>query len=110
MGQRSALQTRQLERVEPAAANDMPAGMVLTTTTQLAELIRNAVSEAQENAPAQAAPRLLDRVELARALACSPSQVDKLRRRGMPHIRVGESPRFEVDACLAWLRQQKETD
>jgi hypothetical protein len=30
--------------------------------------------------------------------------VDRLRREGLPEIAVGDAPRFELDACLGWLR------
>lgn len=51
-------------------------------------------------------PLLLDREGLAQALGCSSSLVDKLRRQGMPRVVLGESPRFELERCLEWIRKQ----
>lgn len=63
---------------------------------------REAVREALE---ATTAPALLDREGLAARLGCSSSLIDKLRRRGMPTVRLGDSPRFELEACLGWIRK-----
>jgi phage terminase Nu1 subunit (DNA packaging protein) len=59
-----------------------------------------------------AVPQWFDRLELARAFKCSPSMIDKMRRQGMPCFRIGESPRFEMDQCLEWIRanETKDTD
>lgn len=51
-------------------------------------------------------PLLLDREGLAAALGCSSSLIDKLRRQGMPTVRLGESPRFELERCLEWIRKE----
>jgi len=53
-------------------------------------------------------PALLDRAGLARELATSPGTVDRLRREGLPEVRVGDQPRFELAAVLAWLRRRTE--
>lgn len=70
---------------------------------ELAELVRSAVAEALDAQPAPA--QLLDREALSIALGCSGGMVDKLRRRGMPHLRLGDSPRFELERCLEWIRK-----
>lgn len=49
-------------------------------------------------------PALHDRQSLARELRCGVDTVDKLRREGMPEIRVGDAPRFELEHVLSWLR------
>lgn len=49
-------------------------------------------------------PALLDRTALARALTCSPSHVDNLRKRGLPTVLLGEAKRFDLAAVLAWLQ------
>lgn len=50
------------------------------------------------------APALHDRQSLARELRCGVDTIDKLRREGMPELRVGDAPRFELGAVLAYLR------
>ncbi len=49
-------------------------------------------------------PALHDRQSLAQQLRCGVDTVDKLRREGMPELRVGDAPRFELEIVLAWLR------
>lgn len=73
------------------------------TLGQLSALVREAVAAemaAQREVPK---PALLDREGLAVVLGVSPSMVDKLKRRGLPHCRIGDSPRFDLEACLAWI-------
>lgn len=72
------------------------------TRGELRALVREAVADA---APPSPAPQLLDREGLSIALGCSGSLVDKLRRKGMPHLRLGDSPRFELERCLEWIRK-----
>lgn len=74
------------------------------TRGELAGLVRAAVAEAIGAGPAPT-PALLDREGLAFELGCSSGFVDKLRRSGMPCLRLGDSPRFELEACLSWLRK-----
>lgn len=52
----------------------------------------------------QSAPALHDRQSLARELRCGVDTIDKLRREGMPELRVGDAPRFELTRVLEWLR------
>lgn len=77
------------------------------TAAELRALVSSAVSDALAKDRPRALPKLLDRNGLADALGCSSSQVDKLRLRGMPCVRLGDSPRFELEACVEWLRGQK---
>jgi len=89
------------------AAND-GGGLVLVQIDQLLELVRLAVSEVVTEASRRPpASTLLDRVGIAKALSCSPGQVDKLRRGGMPCLYVGDSPRFEHAVCVEWLRREE---
>jgi hypothetical protein len=82
--------------------------LVTVTAEELATLVRNAVADAlAEHEPTSDRPALLDRVALARALGVSASTVDRLRSEGCPSIRIGDVPRFELDAVLAWLRERK---
>jgi hypothetical protein len=52
------------------------------------------------------APALLDRRGIAMALNCGLDTIDKLRAEGMPSLRVGDAPRFELEAVLRWLRER----
>lgn len=62
--------------------------------------------------PASAAPdqARLSRAELAQALKISTGTVDRLAKRGMPSVMVGDLPRFILADCEAWLRQEQERD
>ena len=79
---------------------------VMMDPEALVALVKTAVSEALAEHREDRAPAVLDRNGLARALGCSPSQVDRLRRVGLPCVRVGDVPRFELARCLEWLRQR----
>lgn len=57
-----------------------------------------------ESAPGPHAPALLDRGGLAKALGVSLASLDRLRADGLPELRLGDAPRFELAAVLAWLR------
>ena len=50
-------------------------------------------------------PALLTREQLSKELMVSESQVDKLRKAGMPWVRVGDSPRFELAACMQYFKR-----
>lgn len=92
--------------VGPAAASGALLGAF---ADELAERIACAVAERLatlvERPPS---PALLDRRGLAEALAVGVDTVDKLRREGLPELRVGDAPRFRLEAVLAWLGQRSE--
>jgi hypothetical protein len=89
--------------VLPKAALD-PARLVVTLTLgELTELVREAALQAVADL-AEPAPALLDRAALARELRVSTGMVDRLRHEGLPVIWLGASPRFELAACVEWLR------
>lgn len=98
----------ELQRVTRArqAADERLA--VTLTLGELRDLVRDAalesIVEAATVADGAPKPALLDRAGLARALSLGTSTVARLRREGMPTILVGDSPRFELEPCLAWLR------
>lgn len=48
-------------------------------------------------------PALLSRAHLARELAVSLATVDRLCRRGLPFVRVGDVRRFRLKAVLRWI-------
>ena len=82
--------------------------VVTVTEAELAALVRAAVSEAlAEHEIGEQLPALFDRTALARKLGCSPSHVDTLRAEGMPTVWLGQTPRFELAPCLAWLRERR---
>jgi hypothetical protein len=85
-------------------------GIVVMPAEQLAAMLKAAVSEAFAEQREDSCPVLLDRNGLAQALGCSPSQVDRLRRGGLPFIRLGDVPRFELPRCLEWLRQRGDVE
>jgi predicted DNA-binding transcriptional regulator AlpA len=73
---------------------------------QIAAVVRDAVAEevakVRTGAPARA---LVDRRGLASALAISTAALDRLREEpAFPEVRIGDSPRFELDRVLEWLR------
>lgn len=87
-------------------ANDTAPAFTVTRR-ELALLVHEAAAAAVAEALGNGLPtaRLLDRAALCAALGCSPSLVDKMRQRGMPHLRLGDSPRFELERCLEWIRK-----
>lgn len=82
--------------------------LVVITPDELAALVREAVRDAVAEALADQpdTPPLLDQQGLARALDISIRTLRKLVLQGMPELRVGDSPRYEIDAVLAWLRDR----
>jgi hypothetical protein len=91
------------ERVGGSAPDNDNAPAFTVTRGELGRMVREAVEGAL--AERQAPPALLDREGLGLALGCSSSQVDKMRRAGMPCVRIGDSPRIELERCLGWLRK-----
>lgn len=78
--------------------------------TLLAEIVRREVRAVvrevlDEHEPPQPAPLLVNRAECARLLSTSPSTLDRLRERGMPHVMVADTPKFDPVECVRWLRQ-----
>jgi hypothetical protein len=80
--------------------------IVMLTPEELSDIVKRAVSEAFATANDAHPAALLDRNGLATALGCSASLVDKLRKEGMPSVKLGGTPRFELEACLTWLRER----
>jgi excisionase family DNA binding protein len=64
------------------------------------EVIRQVLAELLPCVPTG----LLTLEETAELFRCSTRHVRRLRHEGLPVVWVGESPRFERDAVLAWLR------
>jgi excisionase family DNA binding protein len=78
--------------------------VVLLTPDELEKLIKSAVESAlAEQSPVQH-PALLTKSRLATELGCSVKNIERLiRDKGLPVVRVGESPRFDLDEVRAWL-------
>ena len=87
-------------RDAPTANDNEP--VFTLTRTQLENLVTRAVREAMQ--AGLVGPALVDKQDMARQLGCSPSQVDHLRKQGMPWVPVGQVVRFEPVKVLEWLR------
>lgn len=82
------------------------AGLVVIPLDELTSLLRRELAVARAEQATEKAPALLDRNGIARALGVGISMIDRFRREGCPVIWIGDSPRFELEPCLAWLRQR----
>lgn len=91
--------------MKPANDNDAP--LVTMTRAELAELVRDNMSEAL--AASRAMPVLVDKQDMARQLGCSPSSIDRLRREGLPSLQLAaQVVRFEPAKVIEWLREHKQ--
>jgi hypothetical protein len=84
-----------------------PPTVVVATPEQLAALVRGAVQAALAEQSDSAAPVLLDRAGIAQRLGVGTSTVDRLRRDGLPCVFIGDSPRFLLAECVAWLMNHR---
>jgi len=73
------------------------------TLVNLFEAQRDFIAEVSGARPVQ---KLLDTSEISQFLQVTPQTVKKLRDEGMPHIRVGEVFRFDLDDVRAWLKSR----
>jgi hypothetical protein len=55
----------------------------------------------------RAEPVLVGKQDLARLIDTSASQIDRLRKLGMPSVKIGDNVRFEPAKVLEWLKQQE---
>jgi hypothetical protein len=53
-------------------------------------------------------PALLTQAQLAEQFQVSERTVYTFRHEGMPHVMLGDSPRYELGPCLAWLKARKQ--
>jgi hypothetical protein len=81
--------------------------VIVATTEQLAEFVRDAVAAALAEQREDVSPVLMDRSGIGRALGVSPTTVDRLRREGLPCVLIGDSPRFIVASCIEWLHTNR---
>ena len=77
--------------------------VIVTTDAALRAIVADAVTEALADLSPSQPEGLIDRQELARRLAISTRGLDRLRREGMPEVRVGDVPRWIWPAVVAWL-------
>lgn len=81
-------------------------GLVVLRADELAAVVRAAVADALSEHEPAAAPTLFDRDGCARLLGISVGTLDRLRREGLPRVRVGDVDRFEAAEVLTWLRER----
>ena len=74
----------------------------MLTADQLRQIVRDAIVEAFEAQKEDPPAQLLDRSGIARVLGLSTASIDKLRKRGLPSIRVGDVPRFVAVVEEQW--------
>jgi hypothetical protein len=82
--------------------------LVTLTVSELEQIIDRRIGAALAEHVSADVPRLLDRAGLARVLGCSLPVIDRLRKNGMPKLKIGNVDRFEIDRVLAWLRSRGE--
>jgi hypothetical protein len=78
--------------------------LVTLSVDELRVLLRaelDAALDTRASGPSTTA--LVDKRELARALAVSPATITRLVQDGAPRTFVGSSPRFDVEAFRVWL-------
>jgi len=83
----------------------MPDALIVTTETDLREIIRDAVSEAV--ARYERVPELLSTKQMAARLDVSADTVRKwVSRDDCPCVRAGRTLRFREGAVIAWLEDR----
>ncbi len=53
---------------------------------------------------------ILTKEELATYLKVTERTIDRLRKKGMPFLKVGDSVRFKKDAILKWLEENSQEE
>jgi hypothetical protein len=91
----------------PANDNADNAPVYTLTRAQLEELIAKAVCQAMDRGIG--GPVLVDKQGLARAIGCSATHIDQMRRAGLPTVQVGQRVRFEPAKVVEWLREHGAT-
>ena len=90
---------------ERPTANDNDGPAFTLTRAELESLVNRAVSAALYLRGD--GPTLVGKQDLARQIGVSASQIDRLRKLGLPSVKVGESVRFEPAKVVAWLKGQE---
>lgn len=101
----SARQRRTAAEVTTTRHDDL---IVTLRRSELTDIITIAVAEALSE-PQAHAPALLTANSLSDALGVSPRTVRRLTLAGMPTLMVADSPRFELEAVLQWLRDRNQS-
>jgi hypothetical protein len=79
--------------------------VVTLTLGQLRAMVREEIDRAVEEV--EGPPALIDTNALSRHLGVSSRTVFELRKQGLPVVWLCDSPRFELGACLDWLKARK---
>lgn len=82
----------------------MAQSLIVVDRGELAAEIERTVQNAIQSAKGPD-PRAMTTRHVQDAFSISESTVKNLRRRGLPHFFIGDSPRFDRDTVLAWLRE-----
>ncbi len=53
---------------------------------------------------------ILTKEELATYLKVTERTIDRLRKKGMPFLKVGDTVRFKKDAVLKWLEENSQEE
>lgn len=53
---------------------------------------------------------ILTKEELSTYLKVTERTIDRLRKKGMPFLKVGDSVRFKKDAVLKWLEENSQEE
>jgi len=79
--------------------------LTLALAQALGPIVRAAVADAlaEHAAGEPARPELLTVDAICAALSCSRATLHRLRGEGLPELRLGDSPRFRLADCIAWL-------
>lgn len=92
-------------RRQTAERKSMPDAFIVTSKSDLREIIRDAVSEAVERY--ERVPELLSTKQMAARLDVSADTVRKwVSRHDCPCVRAGRALRFREDAVIAWLEDR----
>ena len=82
--------------------------LVTLTVNDLRALVLEALGEVLVEQQNPTLPSLLTQTELAQVLQVDVRTVYALRRKGLPQLIVGDSPRFDLPEVLTWLRNRSQ--
>ena len=97
--------------ISPGARNDAPEDDELSPlearAVELVELAVRRVLAERPTTPEPTTPRLRDRRQTAAVLGVSLTTLDAMRKEGLPHVLLGDAPRFDVEGeVIPWLRSR----
>jgi hypothetical protein len=82
--------------------SDERGGLIVVSKDELRALVEDTMRRVLND---NAGPPLVDKQAIAQLLHCSPTQVDHLRKKGLPCVKAGNLVRFEPAKVLAWLHE-----